>query len=282
MKRFLVIAVAMITLAATALVAAPGCQPEAQSPQQTKWTTQLSDSFDRSEEITETTAAENSSSSLWWLSSGGGLTIADGVAGTWSGDAAPGYLRSRYGQRNPVDTDGGLRPQNLFRLLTRKTWSGTVREQAYFRVRKYHLSDSPSRSGANGLLLFSRYLDQYNLYYAGVRVDGHAIVKKKSGGAYYTLSEAPVIKGAYDRTKNPTLLSENVRMGLRSITRDNPDGSVTISLYMDQTGSGEWSLVATGIDAGVGGPPIRTAGRVGIRTDFMDVEFDDFLVAKVE
>lgn len=279
MRRTAAFAAVLIVVVTAIVLGAPRIRSMAQPAPQTSWEVEFSDTFERSETLTETTQPELSSSSDWWLPSGAGLNVAKGVAATWAGDAMPGYLRSRYGLRDPVDTDGGLHPQNLFRLVTRRSWSGEVQAQSYLRIVKYHLSDSPQRFDANGLLLFSRYIDQDNLYYAGVRADGHAVVKKKSHGTYYTLAETPVFEGEYDRETSPLLLPTDLWIGLRSVTRDNPDGSVTVSLYVDRTWSGEWTLVAAGTDAGVGGAPIRAAGRAGIRTDFMDVEIDEFSVA---
>jgi hypothetical protein len=52
----------------------------------------------------------------------------------------------------------------------------------------------------------------------------------------------------------------------------NRDGSVTIALWDNGR------LLATAIDRGVHGAPIRQAGRVGVRTDHAEVELDDFTV----
>lgn len=244
-----------------------------------RWTPQFTDTFDRKETVRESTSTANSASASWWLGSGAGFTIADGLGSTLAGDSKPGYFRSRYGLRNPVDTNGGLRPQNVFRVVTKGSWTGDVRQQCYFRIGAYDLSKSPQRYAPNGLLLFNRYADEDNLYYAGIRVDGHAIIKKKSAGVYYTLAEEPVFKGEYDRDTNPMLLPEDTWIGLRSVARDNADGSVTVSLYMDDGRTGTWKLLVKGIDAGVGGQPFSREGHSGIRTDFMDVQFDDYSVA---
>src|SRR5690606_26403964 len=121
--------------------------------------------------------------------------------------------------------------------------------------------------------------DGDNLYYAGLRVDGHAVIKKKAGGAYVTLAEAPVFEGAYDRAANPNLLPAGRWMGIRAETRGGADGKVLLSLYADTDASGRWQLVAQAVDDGTaGGPPHRDPGLPGVRTDFMDVTFDDYLL----
>lgn len=242
-----------------------------------RWSTAFSDDFATPSAVKEATTPEKSSSKSWWLESGAHFTTAGGVAGTVQGDEPAGYYRTRYAERNARDTDGGVHPQNLFRLLTSRSWSGAIRQACSFRVRDYHLSDSPQRGAPNGLLLFSRYVDANNLYYAGIRVDGHVVVKKKSAGVYYTLAEKPLLKGRFSRSESPTLLPSDEWIKLRCEVTDEADGSVVIALYrLDD--SGRAKLVLRGIDAGVGGEPLR-AGHAGIRTDFMDVEFDDYSVA---
>jgi hypothetical protein len=46
---------------------------------------------------------------------------------------------------------------------------------------------------------------------------------------------------------------------------------VTLRLAVDGT-----AVLETVDDGRIGGPPIRDAGFVGIRTDFMDVEFHNY------
>jgi hypothetical protein len=127
------------------------------------------------------------------------------------------------------------------------------------------------------VLLFNRYQDGDNLYYTGIRVDGHPVVKKKIGGVYYTLSyPAQTYPGQYDRTQNPTLLPTNKWVGIRSVVRSQEDGSTLISFYLDLEANGTWLLAAEARDDGrVAGAPFG-AGMAGIRTDFMDVRFKGY------
>ena len=282
MKRFLIVALsvasaALIIVSASSCARTPARAADGASPK--TWNRVFGDGFDSSIVVNETTESANSVSPNWWLDSGANINVANGVGSTIVGEAPEGYYRTRYAQRNPVDTDGGAHPQNVFRLLTTRTWSGATRQECYFRVLDYHLSNSPQRYDPNGLLIFTRYKDHDNLYYAGIRVDGHAVVKKKSAGVYYTLAERQVLPGHYDRVKEPTLLPKHRWIGLRSEAVDNRDGSVTVSLYMDEHANGVWKLLAEGIDAGVGGKPFRGQTRTGVRTDFMDVQLDNFAVS---
>ena len=127
------------------------------------------------------------------------------------------------------------------------------------------------------MLLFLQYLDADNLYYAGVRVDGSAVIKKKSAGAYTTLAETPWFPGTYNRVSSPDLIPHRAWIGLRTVMHTNGE-TVTIQLYVDPDRSGFW-ILALQAEANAG--PSQDAmqpGYGGIRTDFMDVEFDDYRI----
>ena len=129
-------------------------------------------------------------------------------------------------------------------------------------------------------MLLNRYQDGNNLYYAGVRVDGSAVIKKKQNGTYYTLAFVPgIYPGAYDKSRNPNLLPSNKWIGIRCEIVNQSDGSVRIQLFIDKGWQGTWQLIAEAVDNGKAfGPAITHAGYGGIRTDFMDVMFENFRV----
>ena len=211
-----------------------------------------------------------SASSDFWLNSGGEFFFAGGFGHTIEGDLpASDRWHQAYARSSSVDTDGGSHPQNLFRLVTRRTFR-EVAQDLTFTIRRYNASGSPNRNQSNGVLLFQHYQDGDNLYYAGVRVDGAAVVKKKLAGSYYTLGLAPVYLGAYDRAQAPNLIPEGRPINLHTDTRTNSDQSVSVSLSVDG------SAVLEVHDAGIGGAPIAEAGFAGIRTDFMDVDFESY------
>lgn len=230
--------------------------------------------FDQNGTVKESSSLSESSSPYWWLNSGGYLKIQNGVGSTNLGELAkldPWSIL--YAKNNPLDTDLGLHPQNIFRLVTKSKWQNAEQE-AYFLVKKDNLSASPNRNASNGLLLFNRYQDSDNLYYTGVRVDGSAIIKKKQNGVYTTLAEVKNVFGtAYDSLTNPNLIPKNTWIGLRSQVVTNSDGSVTVKLFLDKGRTGSWKLVAQTTDKT---KPIIQAGYGGIRTDFMDVQFENF------
>lgn len=235
--------------------------------------------------IEDASRMDRSLSPFWWVNSGGCLIIRDGCAMTLQGDLPEGSRwRVKYAAESGDDTDGGARPQNIFRLITRSRWRN-LRQEAYFRIRRYHLSRDVHRGESNGLLLFSRYKDADNLYYAGVRVDGHAVIKKKCRGEYHTLAEKPVFTGGqpWDREKNPNLLPVGRWVGVQCEVRNTRDGNVRIRLFLDRDRSGKWELVLEALDRGrdTGGAPFRGEEHAGIRTDFMDVEFDDYRISDI-
>lgn len=230
-------------------------------------------SFNVAGVLEESDTFESSSSEYWWLDSGGRLLIENGRGSTLVGSlpSEDGW-RVAYASSNALDTEEGRYPQNLFRLLTQRTWENAA-VSAQFRILADNETDSPNRNESNGLLLMSRYKDADNLYYAGVRVDGHAVIKKKIDGEYITLAEKPIFPGEY---RGDNLLPHREWLSLKSETRTMGD-TVEIRLFLKREGESEWHELLVARDTN---SPILGLGHAGIRTDFMDVEFDDFFVEK--
>ncbi len=228
--------------------------------------------------LEETSDPESSTSPYWWLNSGAYFTLWNGVGSTVQGELlADDAWRKLYAFNTPGETDDGKHPQNIFRLLAKAGWQDAS-QQVWIRINRYNLSRDVHRSESNGLLLFSRYQDENNLYYAGVRVDGNAVIKKKIGGTYYTLALRQVFPGEYDRASHPNLLPTGSWIGLRVETQNIDGTRVRIRLYADVGRTGTWEPIAEAVDDGLnaGGPAFTQAGRGGIRTDFMDADFDDY------
>lgn len=237
--------------------------------------------FDAPYVVKEAESMNKSNNMDWWVSSGGYFYSQEDVGSTIVGDLpVMDPWHSAYASSNPRDTDGGYHPQNIFRLVQLSTWKN-FQQEAYFKILGDNLSASLYRNGSNGLLFFNRYHDANNLYYVGIRVDGYATIKKKINGIYYTLTYEPldVFSSPYDRVINPNLLPKQQWIGMRSTVETNPDYSVSIKLYIDKTRAGNWVLVAEAVDDGIQyGGPVFDEGHAGIRTDFMDVEFDDYSI----
>jgi hypothetical protein len=238
------------------------------------------DTFDSPGVIDEVGSAAGSRSAAWWLTAGGRMTFEDGIARTIQGDLPSDDRWFRgYSRANPRDTDGGLHPQNIFRLVTQETGTNS-RLRVSFRVRRTNLSASPERDRFSGVFLFSRYKDPGNdTYAAGLRFDGLAIIKKKRLGTWYTMTTRPIYDGVYDRVANPTLIPEDRWISLRMITEDWGTGVRVVLEVHEPTQSPGFvrKLEVLDVDGGFDGLPIRGPGRAGLRSDFMDLEFDEYL-----
>lgn len=226
-----------------------------------------------------------STSPFWWLNSGGRLNINGAVGSTIKGATSlTDPWRLAYAAANPVDTDLGAHPQNLFRLVTKSTWQN-VSAQADFYISADHFSSSPNRNASNGLLLMNRYADAgQTLYYAGIRVDGTAVIKKKYKGTYYTMAQKAVFPGTYGSpANNVNLLPHGEWVSLKTEVFNNHNGGVTIDFYMKRANESSWTKLLEATDNGQYGktPPIKDAGYEGIRTDFMDVQFENFELKKI-
>lgn len=224
--------------------------------------------------LKETGSMNETSSPYWWLNSGGYMTLKNGRGMTAQGTVPTSNVwRQAYNASNSLDTDGGTHPQNLFRLVSRSQWNNVAVESQYKIIRD-NFSSSPNRNASNGLLLMSRYRDDgQTLYYAGIRVDGTAVIKKKYNGTYTTLAQKKIFNGAYVDGDTVNLIPHNSWITLRSETDTNSDGSVTVRLLMKKVGETSFTKLLEAKDAS---SPITGAGYTGIRTDFMDVEFDNF------
>jgi hypothetical protein len=194
-----------------------------------------------------------------WIMTSGSLFVRDHVAWTGVPDtASPG----------PASIDGTN--SNIFRLLTRADDYGDATFGFRLRVLRFTSGPTSTRDNWDGVHVFVRYQNPALLYYVSVsRRDGTAAIKKKilggdtNGGTYYTLATgtAPLRFGSWE--------------AIRVSSRNNSDGSVTIRLFVDGR------LLLTGRDTGAGdAPPITQPGRIGIRGDNTEFEFDDFSASR--
>lgn len=221
---------------------------------------------------------ESSTSSPDWLVNSGGRFFR-GIAGTCQsihGDLPVGdKWRTAYARANPTDTDKGLHPQNIGRYVTRKRFQNYV-QRVRFRIDKTSASASPNRNASNGVLMFNRYQDEDRLYYAGIRVDGALVIKKKTGPVatgYNTLASRKVLAGTWNKTSAPNLIPQWQWHDLKVEVSTTPQGCAVIAVTYDTLPP----LSATDCGA-VGGPPITAAGYAGLRVDFMDMSYDDYSV----
>ncbi len=237
-------------------------------------------SFNDQTVLNEAGSEAETTSPYWWLDSGGELWMKDGVGMTMQGDASnSNQWYTEYADTNAEDTDNGLHPQNIFRLVSRSKWQD-VSQEASFKIVKDNFSKSPNHNASNGLLFFSRYQGSDTLYYSGIRVDGTAVIKKKYKGTYYTMAQKKVFPGTYDGdVADKNLLPHNEWISMRTDIKTNPDGTVALNLLVKKEKDTNWTLLLSTFDDGVAfdnTPAITDPGAEGIRTDFMDVQFKDY------
>jgi hypothetical protein len=245
---------------------------------------QLIYSFNAPGVVHEAASMKESWSPYWWLAAGGRMEIADHVGRTVYG-ALPSSdtWNQQYARWNPLDTSNGLYPQNIFRLVSKSYWKD-VDQSVLFQMNGVNMTDTPNRDGYSGVLLMSRYVDQYSLYYAGVRMDGDVVIKKKYKGTYHTLAQKSHFSSSqeYNKYTNPSIIPMNRWIGMRSVTKTNSNGTVSIDLYLDETGTGNsWKKVLSVVDQNTGSAVIDNVGHVGIRTDYANVQFDNYRIKEL-
>ena len=229
--------------------------------------------------------ADKSLNKDWWVNSGAFLYSENGIGRTSFGKLKKNSkwqkkFSNSDNKERVAETDNGFRPQNVFRLVTKRKWKNFAQE-VYFRINKYNLSESKHRKESNGILLFNRYQDGDNLYYAGLRVDGYAIIKKKINGKYFTLAKEKVFDGKFNRNKLPNLLPLNKWIGIKTEVKTVKNNGVNIKLFLDLNRDGKWRQILKVVDKDEDNKFLLKSGFCGIRTDFMDVEFDDYRIVEI-
>lgn len=231
--------------------------------------------------LQESDSPETSADVCWWLNSGGSFFVRGGLASTMSGPAERSSRWHRlYAASDPVDTEGGLYPQNLFRLISKKHWLNARTSVEAF-IESYNASMSPSRNESNGVFLMTRYYDEDNFYLAGIRVDGTAVIKRKLNGLYETIGQVAYTNpDAYDRLRRPNLLPTGQWLSFAmEVTNESAD-SVIIRLDVSFDGE-DWHTLLTAVDQPSvldGGEKLLSPSSIGVRTDFMDVRFRSYKV----
>lgn len=197
--------------------------------------------------------------SLKWHMTSGSLFASNNMG--WTGVPDRGTT--------PNATSSNANDSSVFRLITRR--DDLYNTDVTFNLLNLGMTSFPSLPAVatDGVHVQTRYVSQYNLYAVSVnRRDNTAVIKKKipggpsNGGTYYNIS-------AY----RPFAIPYNQWQALRVVTEDNLDGTVSIQAYINGV------LVVGGVDTGaVGGPPIRSAGKIGLRGDNTEFKVDDFSV----
>ncbi len=228
--------------------------------------------------VLDAPSSEKSTSLYFWLVSGSKITIAGGIGTTATGSSpAKSETRKEYAASDPVTSDGGTHPQNLFRMFL-KDFVSEPSVQIYVKRIKDNLSNPANRNPYIGESLFARYQGEDNHYYGGLRADGAVVIKKRTGSKYQTLGSKKILPGTYDKESNYDLMPLNKWIGLKLEVLDTSKGP-QLTLYTDIGKTGTWTKVLSVVDDPARfGPPVKGAGLVGIESDFADAQFDEFLV----
>ncbi|MBI2410959.1 MAG: hypothetical protein HYV32_03675 [Candidatus Kerfeldbacteria bacterium] len=126
-------------------------------------------------------------------------------------------------------------------------WWADQRPQYTAKIIRWH--DMAADYSYAGIHIFGRYQDENNLYVASWRYDGNMTIKKKINGVYTTLANRYYGTPQLDTPYTLALISNNDT--LQFIVND------------------QLMLSATDTDL--------HSGTVGIRTDYVDIQFDDWM-----
>ena len=191
----------------------------------------------------------------------------DVTSGSLFRDAGEGWTgRPDAGQR-PGDTGSAV-----FRMVSQQRDLSNVHMSLRLKVDGLSESDRTPAQTYDGAHIWLRYKSDRELYAVSVdRRDGTMVIKKKcvggdeNGGTYYELDrpivDAPIPFGQWQQVEVSV--------------RDLPDGTVAISASRD-------GRVFEAVDRGIGCPPLRGDGGVGIRGDNADLRFDDIRVVRID
>ena len=183
-----------------------------------------------------------------WTMTSGSLFRADGTG--WSGKPDSGALPGQTGSA-------------VFRMVSTDRDFSDVDVTLDLRVDDVVETDRTPAKDFDGVHVWVRYLSDRQLYAVSVdRRDATMIIKKKcpggpdNGGTYYDLVDpVPNAPIPFGRWQHVTVSA-----------RDLPDGSVAIDASRD-------GMTIAAVDNGVGCPPLRGPGGVGVRGDNTELRF---------
>lgn len=231
--------------------------------------------------LNQTATNDQSGSAYWWVSGGGQLVLEGGLGKTLQGTVpTTNPWNATYAKSQTATSDKGTHPQNTFALILR-TPTLNLDQSVSVQINKDNLANTANRNPWNGIHLISRWQGDDTYYFAGIRADGHAVIKKKINGTYYTLAEKTLFPGTYSAATPETadLLPKNTWMNVRTATYTDASGNVHVELYVDQSQSGVWQLTLSATDNGSQGNKIAAQGLSGIRSDFMDISMDNYKIS---
>jgi hypothetical protein len=168
-----------------------------------------------------------------------------------------------------LDSSNGSGSQ-IFRLWTKRSDFANVKVEMDLRNNGFSGGGAFPAVSWDGVKLWLRRQGasgSVGLYTAEVnRRQGNVLIQKKCAGSsdYSILGQAgnlPARTGQWERVGGSV--------------RNNPDGSVTLQVIRNGT------VVLSATDTGAGCAPITSAGKVGVRADNTNFNFDNFTVSGV-
>lgn len=156
----------------------------------------------------------------------------------------------------------------IFRLMTKQADFLNYAVSLILNVNGLVTTSKTPAQSYDGVHIFLRYVSEQELYYASVfRRDGKVVIKKKkpggtsNGGTYYDIS-------TYQTKPFPNGVDVKVKATIQTI-------GTTVKIQLFANGV----LLVEATDTGaVGGAPILSAGKTGIRGDNANFTFDSFTV----
>ena len=188
-----------------------------------------------------------------WIALSGSLFAVGHAA--WTG--VPDAQEPRPGKTKPT---GATRSAAL-RVVTQRSDIGNA--AVSFKLYNQGLTSSAALPAKpyDGVHALLRYQDESHYYVASIsRRDNTVSIKKKTPEGFVDLTPGIAHKARYDAWQRVTVA-----------IRDSDEG-VLLQVYVAGT------LVASVVDEGNGGAPLRGVGKVGLRGDNCEFLFDDFQV----
>lgn len=223
----------------------------------------LTDRFDRPDGLITNSAAELAGPgqhgwSADWLA----------TSGTWfarAGSAWSGIPDDRPPDHASVLATGSA----ILRIHTRRTDLASVAVSARLRVDALTSTARTPAHGWDGAHIWLRYHSPYELYAVSVaRRDGTVVIRKKcrtaTGGTYVDVGARATRAVPLGRWR-----------AVQATVQNRSDGTVWLGAYV------EGRLLAWGVDDGVGCPPLRAPGAVGVRGDNAELDVDDIEVRPI-
>jgi hypothetical protein len=242
------------------------------------------DNFILNKEYEEISEEKRIFSDRWWVNSWAFFNIRGWKWSTnqWKLEKWSKWQTSYSKYNSWYDTDWWYYPQNIFRLILNTKFKN-LEQYTYFKINKYILSKSKNRYESNWFLLFSRYIDADNLYYAWFRVDWDLVIKKKYKRQYYTLKSKKVFDWIYDREKKPNLIPINKLIWIKLEMKNIEENKVRIKAYTDIHNSWVWTLVLDFEDSNESSDEqvLNNEWYAWVRSDFMDVEIDKYYIKEL-